>query len=244
MVRFSKPLIAAMVLAAPLLAGAAGIAAAQIRPPSGLASGNFDPAQLPEFKGKVTQFTLSPRGDVDGLILDDGTEVQVPPHLSNALVFSVKPGDVVSIRGLKARSIAMVSAVTVTNVASGAVIGGAQTGGRMEDMAKMDVSGKIKALLHTPRGDVGGVLLEDGTVLRMPPPEAAKQATLLAVGNTIAARGVGFSGPLGKSVGVMEIGPSADKLTKIDMPHHRGPHGEGHGPEGMMGGKPKPMMHQ
>lgn len=240
MAYLSKSLLAALMLAAPMVTGA-GIAVAQMRPPAGLATGNFDPAQLPEFKGKVAQFTLAPYGSVDGLILDDGTEVQVPPHLSNALVFSVKPGDMISIRGLKSRNVAMVSAVTITNVASGVVIGGGQTGGRPEDMAKMDVSGKIKALLHTPRGDVGGALLEDGTVLRLPPPEAAKEATLLTVGNTIAASGIGVSGPLGKSIGVLEIGPSADKLTKIEMPRHHGMHGM-KGPEGMMGGRPP--MHQ
>lgn len=242
---FSKPLLAALLLAAPMVAGATGIAVAQMRQPSGLATGNFDPAQLPEFKGKVAQFTLAPRGNVDGLILDDGTEVQVPPHLSNALVFSVKPGDMISVRGLKARTVAMVSAVTITNIASGAVIGGGQTGGSHEDMAKLDVSGKIKALLHTPRGDVGGALLEDGTVLRLPPPEAAKLATLLTVGNTVAARGLGVSNPLGKSIGVLEIGPSADKLTKVEMPRHHGQHGmKGHEEmmERMMGGtSPKHM---
>jgi hypothetical protein len=29
----------------------------------------YDPAQLPSFNGKVQQFTLSPRGEIDGLIL-------------------------------------------------------------------------------------------------------------------------------------------------------------------------------
>lgn len=242
MTRFKTILLATGMLALPLLAGASGIAMAQMRPPTGLVAGNFDPAQLPEFKGKVTQYTLSPRGEVDGLILADGTEVQVPPHLSTALVFSVKPGDAVSIRGLKARAIAMISAVTITNDASGAVIGGdmVRPGPLGVTGATMEATGKVKALLHTPRGDVGGALLEDGTVLRLPPPEAARQASLLAVGQTIAVKGFGTQSPLGRAIGVIEIGPSADKRVKIEMPHpHHGPHGD-HGPEGMMnmmGGK-------
>ncbi len=228
MTRTKSILLATAFLAAPMLAGA-GIAVAQMRPPAGITASNFDPAQLPEFKGKVAQYTLSPRGEVDGLILADGTEVQVPPHLSSALVFSVKPGDAVSIRGLKARAIPMVSAVTITNDASGAVIGDTSGG----PASVMEASGKIKEILHTPRGDVGGALLEDGTVLRLPPPEATKQASLLVVGGTIAVKGFGTSGPLGKAIGVMEIGPSADKLIKLAIPHgHHGPHG----PEGMMGG--------
>src|SRR5437016_10254883 len=41
----------------------------------------WDPAQLPATRGTVKQYTLTPRGDVDGLILSDGTEVKLPPHL-------------------------------------------------------------------------------------------------------------------------------------------------------------------
>ena len=231
MTRFTKSLLATVLLTGPMLAGGVVAAHAQMPMQAGPTAASFDPAQLPEFKGKVAQYTLSPHGDVDGLILADGTEVQLPPHLSTALVFSVKPGDAVSIRGLKARAVNMVSAVTITNDASGAVVGGGETGRGPSDGTRMEATGKIKELLHTPRGDVGGALLEDGTVLRLPPPEAAKQATLFAVGQTISVKGFGISGPLGKAIGVMEMGPSADKLTKVAMPHMRGMHGH----EGMMG---------
>src|SRR5580692_8878659 len=43
----------------------------------------YDPAQLPETKGVVKQYTLGPRGDVDGFILVDGTEIKVAPYLSS-----------------------------------------------------------------------------------------------------------------------------------------------------------------
>jgi len=55
-------------LAATILIGAGGFALAQTGP-------TYDPAQLPTVKGKVAQFTLGPRGDIDGLLLADGTEV-------------------------------------------------------------------------------------------------------------------------------------------------------------------------
>jgi hypothetical protein len=53
----------------------------------------WDSSQLPESRGRVRQFTLTPRGDVDGLILADGTEVKLPPHLSAQVVYSIRPGD-------------------------------------------------------------------------------------------------------------------------------------------------------
>jgi len=50
-------------------------------------------------KGTVAQYSLTPGGDVDGLILADGTEIFWPPHFSTQLVFSVRPGDAVTIQG-------------------------------------------------------------------------------------------------------------------------------------------------
>ena len=54
------------VLAAMLLAAGTGGAFGQ-----GVAGA--DPDQFPAIQGKVSQYSLTPRGEVDGLILDDGT---------------------------------------------------------------------------------------------------------------------------------------------------------------------------
>ncbi len=177
---------------------------------------NFDPAQLPEIKGKVAQYTLTPWGDVDGLILDDGTEIQLPPHMSTGLVYAVRPGDSVSIRGLKARATAMVVAASITNTATGATISS------QAEHTAQDVTGVVKATLHTPRGDAGGVLLQDGTVVRLPPPEFSKLADILAVGKTITVRGEGTTTPLGHVIAAREIGATPDKLTKVGRPHMEG----------------------
>jgi hypothetical protein len=82
----------------------------------------WDPAQLPESRGTVKQYLLAPRGEVDGLILKDGTEVHVPRHLSAQVVFTVRPGDDVSIRGLKARGLPMVDAASITNMNTGKTV--------------------------------------------------------------------------------------------------------------------------
>src|SRR4051794_40803118 len=62
----------------------------------------YDPGQMPAFKGRMQQFTLTPRGDIDGLILADGTEVKTPPHLSTQLAYVLRVGDPVTVHGLKA----------------------------------------------------------------------------------------------------------------------------------------------
>lgn len=78
----------------------------------------FDPSQLPTTRGTVRFFTLTPRGDVDGFVLADGTQVHVPPHLSAQLVGAVKLGDAVTVHGLRAAAIPLVAAMSVTGDAS------------------------------------------------------------------------------------------------------------------------------
>ena len=89
------------------------LAAGSGAPALGQGVAGYDPEQFPAIQGKVAQYSLTPRGDVDGLILNDGTEVHLPPHLGAQLVFAVKPGDQVTVRGLKARAVPMIDAMSV-----------------------------------------------------------------------------------------------------------------------------------
>jgi len=229
-------------LAATLLTGGiGGTGLAQTASPAPAAATNtsnaptYDPAQLPEIKGKVAQFTLTPRGDVDGFILADGTEVHVPPFVSTQLVFAVHPGDAVTIHGLKARAVPMVAAASVTNDATGLIVLARPERWHGRG-ATTEVTGKVKAALHTPRGDVDGVLLDDGTEVRLPPPDATKLGDALAVGNSLLVRGSSVTSPLGKLVMARQIGPDKDHLTDIKAPSPHGMMGwrgmMGRGPEG------------
>ncbi len=214
--------------------GAAGIGGAAFAQPSP----TYDPAQLPTIKGKVAQYTLTPRGDVDGFILDDGTEVNLSPRLSTQLVFAVKPGDAVTIHGLRAKALPLVAAMSVTNDATNATI--MSSGERREHgpgaaQATTEATGTVKAQLHGPHGEMNGVLLADGTNVRLPPPEATKLGDKLAVGKSVYVRGIGISNPLGKLVMARAIGTSKADATEIAMPHG--------GPGGWMHGMMRGMHH-
>jgi hypothetical protein len=159
----------------------------------------WDGSQLPETKGTVKQYTLTPRGDVDGLILIDGTEIALPPHLSAQIVYAVRPGDAISVRGLRARALPLVDAASVTNTATGAtVVDNGPPDGPGRSGAETTLSGKVAAALHGKRGEVNGAVLENGTVLRMPPPEAEAHQSMLQAGQTIAVRGSSLVTPLGR----------------------------------------------
>src|SRR6266852_6690010 len=105
-----------------VLATSAGALAQNPPPPATGQTPLFDPQQLPVQRGQVQQFTLTPRGDIDGLILSDGTEVKTPPHLSTEIAFSVKPGDTVTIHGLRAAALPLLQAVSVTDEATGRTV--------------------------------------------------------------------------------------------------------------------------
>lgn len=183
----------------------------------------WDSSQLPESRGTVKQYTLTPRGDVDGVILTDGTEVKLPPHLSAQTVYAIRPGDEVSVRGLRARALPLVDAASITNIA---------TGKRVVDNGPPDrpgandgqvISGRIAALLHGKRGEVNGALLDDGTTLRLPPPEAERLQDQLRQGQTVSARGDILDTALGKVVDVRAIGASAEQMTELRGPRPPGP---------------------
>ena len=227
--------------------------AAPLAPPQPV----FDPAQLPATHGTLRFFTLTPRGDLDGFVLADGTQVHMPPHLSAQLAAAVKPGDAVTVRGLRAMAVPMVAAMSVTNDASGQTVVDAGPGGPRpprgpgehgpgergpgrgprEAGTPADVSGKVLTVLHGPRGEANGAMLEDGTVLRLPPPEAARLLASLQPGAVVFAQGPGLANTLGRVVEVRQFGTSRDAMTPVRAPRPPRDHG---GPEGDRRGPPPP----
>jgi hypothetical protein len=186
-----------------------------------------DPDQFPAIQGKVAQYSLTPRGEVDGLILDDGTQVHLPPHLGAQLVFAIKPGDQITVRGLKARAIPLIEAVSISNDATHLSVIDAGPPGPRGMGQVLQANGHVKAQLHGPRGDLNGVLLEDGTIIRLPPEEANRVASKLVVGQLLYVTGQGIASPLGKMIEARQIGPTASQLAEIQPgppgPGRRGP---------------------
>jgi len=185
-----------------MILGSAGLAAAQSTPPG----------QPTEVKGAVLKYSLTPRGNVDGLIMTDGTEVRLPPRAQAQVVFAVRPGEAVTIQGVKTVANPVVTAVSLTNDATGAVVDTRPPG----PPQPLDDESRVKLQLHGPDGRLNGVLLEDGAIVRLPPPDAEQDAAGLAVGQPLYARGDGMTTSLGKVIAAREIGPASTKLIKVD----------------------------
>jgi len=170
---------------------------------------------------------MTPRGDIDGLILSDGTEVKTPPHLSAEIAYSIKPGDTITVHGLRAAALPLVRAISITDEATGHTVSdygplgpkrGPAAGLIAPTSEPTAVQGRVRIALHGREGEVNGVLVEDETVLRLPPPEAYRFAALLQPGQAVVAEGAGFTTPIGKVLEVWQLGASREQLSQLQLP--------------------------
>jgi len=187
----------------------------------------FDPRQLPETQGEVAQYSLTPRGDVDGIILQDGLQVHLPPHLGAHIVAAVKPGDPVVVRGLKAQVLPLIQAASITDTRTGQTVvdsGPPESPPRRLMMALqwLTVQGQVKEPLYGPRGDLNGALLDDGTQVHVPPNQASSLEQDLQAGRTLVAQGYGVTGTYGRALDAQQIGESATQLIQVGPPRRNG----------------------
>jgi hypothetical protein len=179
----------------------------------------YDPDQLPAFHGKVASYSLTARDEVDGVVLDDGTEIHLSARLSSELTFAIKPGDAVTVHGLKASSAPMVQALSIANDASGTKITDAFQPSSPADRPQfvqprmMEARGRVKMLLHTTDGRVDGVLLEDGTIIRLAGGYNPQNPDCLVVGKDVVATGTGLASLLGRVMETRQI--AVDNETSV-----------------------------
>ena len=184
----------------------------------------LDPDYLPKTIGTLHRFLFNPRADVDGLLLDDGTEIHSPPHLSEKLLKALSPGDRLTVHGVKARASDLIVAVAI-DPAKGKRIVDDGPGAEHENPknpvergAATTHCGVVRRLLHVPKGNVHGAILEDGTLVRFPPHGAEPFAKILTVGASLAVRGHELVTKYGSVIDAKAMGKNETSLTDIAKP--------------------------
>jgi hypothetical protein len=172
------------------------------------------------------------------MMLTDGTEVHFPPHMARDVCRAVSGKNApVHVRGVRPRTGDLIAAVAI-DTADGRIIDNGPPDkekhkpGPKADRKPMTAEGRIRRVLHGPKGEARGVLLDDGCIVRFPPHEATDRAALLTPGGPFAARGEGIAFDLGTVIEAHAIGPGMNGLQPIrpKKPKHEGPkHG---GPKG------------
>lgn len=153
-------------------------------PPAPAAIGPAGPSYAsvqasPSITGTVKQYLLTPVGDVEGVELQNGTDVRFPPHMGAALTAIVKPGDRASLTGFVAPPTAYgraVKALTITNVATNqSVVDQPPTAPppppwlRGASMRELTLTGTLEHYILNDRGDIDGLILNNGYEVKFPP---------------------------------------------------------------------------
>lgn len=189
------------------------------------------------FEGRVAAYVLSPDGRVAGLVLENGRQVSVPPHLGEQLVLLVQPGQQVRVGARRDDARGPGSLRTITAVASGLTLSsepaahvepsplgapgerGAASGAALE---AMQAAGAIRLQLHGPRGETNGLLLDTGTQIFFPPHVANEAGDWLRRGDSIRVEGYGRTSRYGSVVQATRIeGPDGRTVTIYGPPESR-----------------------
>ena len=72
-----------------------------------------------------------------------------------------------------------------------------------------------------PQGDVAGAILDDGTVITLPPGTADQFRDLLRAGARLAAEGPGVEGAAGRALAADRLGENAENLRPVTAPDTR-----------------------
>lgn len=178
----------------------------------------------PVVEGTVVQYLMNSHGEVDGLLLSDGVQVHFPPHMEEELIAAVKPTDPVSVQGYRSVGGSVVRGSLITNTSSGQVVVEHEPSLfdyptpaflRNLTLRELNAQGRVRSLLNGPDGVVHGVVLEDGTQVRLPPHVGNQLAGFLKVGKAIKAEGYGTTNQYGRALEATAIGISGEPLLPL-----------------------------
>ena len=187
----------------------------------------LDPPSMekhPVADGIVDRYLLNPRGDVNGLLLRDGSQMHVTLRAAQDLKTAVQPGDHIRVHGRRASDSPLVKPDVIINVTDGRSY---TVPYRLDlpmppreerpTVTEMNAAGTIRVLLYDHLKDVvNGALLSDGTQVRLPPDVGEHFHSSLQQNMDVEVRGYGTTTPYGSALEAIAIGRKGQPLTHLD----------------------------
>jgi hypothetical protein len=177
----------------------------------------------PVAEGIVYRYLLTPRGDVNGLLLRDGSQMHVTLRAEQDLTKNIQPGDHVRVHGRRVSDSPLIRADVIVNVTDGRSF---TVPYRLDlpmpprevrpSVNEMRAVGTIEVLLYDPQGVVNGALLSDGTQVRLPPDVGEHFHASLQKDMDVEVRGYGAATPHGSALEATAIGRKGQPLTHLD----------------------------
>jgi len=157
------------------------------------------------FSGKVETYLLNPEGFVDGLVLSNGLQVKLPPHMSHSLVTTVQPGNSVTVvgdPGVPSNLGQEIHASSITNTTTQRTVvvqpPAYPPPAPRDNYSNLSVAGRAQHWIVGHRGEIRGVILSSGAQVRFPPHVGDQLFDLARAGDSIQAQGFGTSTSLGQ----------------------------------------------
>jgi hypothetical protein len=172
---------------------------------------------MPHVTSSVERFLMNPDGNADGMILLNGVEVYFAPYLSSAVLTAVQVGDRITVYGVLPMAEPMIVAVVI-EAANGERIEdgglptrmwpGMEAGRRIKqrERSRLQVEALVRRILHGPKGEARGVLLDDGTTVVLPFDRGEDFCELLSPASWLTVRGAGLVTEIGTAIEADEIG--------------------------------------
>jgi len=178
----------------------------------------------PVADGIVDRYLLNPRGDVNGLLLRDGSQMHVTLRAAQDLTKAIQPGDRIRVHGRRLSDSPLVKPDVIINVTDGRSF---TVPYRLDlpmppreerpTVTEMNAAGTIQVLLYDHLKDVvNGALLSDGTQVRLPPDVGEHFHASLQQNMDVEVRGYGTTTPYGSALEVIAIGRKGQPLTHLD----------------------------
>lgn len=162
----------------------------------------------PAAQGTVARLLINPFGEVDGLLLEAGTIVTFPPHMGEHLAAAVRAGDAVTVKGYPEMP-AQVKGYVITNARTDQTVivhpkppAGAKPPPHLRGVGlkPISASGEVRHVRHGGKGEINGVILADGTIVRFPGHISYQFTGLLRVGQALSVSGYGTQNQHGQAL--------------------------------------------
>ena len=139
--------------------------------------------------GEVVCILLDPRGDLDGFLLKDGTLVRVRPTVPNPQLIV---GSKVRAEGEGIPSFIRADRVTLTSTGALLDLSTAHQAVRVpRALTMLDGSSTILRVVSDGEGKIDTLVLQDGSIVKLPPTLRDQAGDALTVGTKVTARGKG-----------------------------------------------------
>lgn len=151
--------------------------------------------------GTVKKFLINPNGDIDGLLLDDKTQVTFSPGHSKHIQESIFLNDKIEVVGTREVG-SVVSAAAITNRKTNKAVNMDEelVNKVPANIKEMSVQGRIEEQLFGPAGDLNGVILKDGTIVHINTNLVEDANVNVNLGQRIKVKGTGIKNKYGKAV--------------------------------------------